>query len=68
MNKGLQFLRIMGCCLIFSVYSSVQAQGFQWPGNKKAAVCMTYDDGTLSQLDQATPCFIPAAEALNGFR
>ncbi len=27
----------------------------QWPGGKKAAVCLTYDDGTLSQLNQAIP-------------
>lgn len=35
--------------------ASAQSVEFTWPGGKKAAVSMTYDDGILSQLDQAIP-------------
>lgn len=32
-----------------------QDAGFFWPGGKKAAVCMTYDDGIDSHLNFAIP-------------
>ncbi len=41
--------------LVFSmVPETLQAQ-FKWPGNAKAAVCFTYDDGLDCHLDVAVP-------------
>lgn len=41
---------------LFVIISTViTAQDFKWPENKKAAVCMTYDDGLDSHLDEAVP-------------
>jgi peptidoglycan/xylan/chitin deacetylase (PgdA/CDA1 family) len=45
----------MICCQMFSISTSAQPGEFQWPEGKKAAVCLTYDDGILSQLEQAIP-------------
>lgn len=39
-------------CLMNAI---ITAQEFQWPNGKKAAVCLTYDDGFSSQLDIAVP-------------
>jgi peptidoglycan/xylan/chitin deacetylase (PgdA/CDA1 family) len=55
MNKSLKFLIVLSCCLMFSISTAAQEKEFQWPEGKKAAVCLTYDDGILSQLEQAIP-------------
>ncbi|SFD89270.1 polysaccharide deacetylase family protein [Spirosoma endophyticum] len=39
--------------LCFSLIS--KAQPIQWPNGAKAAICLTYDDGMSSQLEQAVP-------------
>lgn len=36
-------------------YSQVINKNFKWPENKKAAVCLTFDDGQDSHLDNAIP-------------
>ncbi len=36
-------------------YSQVLNKNFKWPENKKAAVCLTFDDGQDSHLDEAIP-------------
>jgi peptidoglycan/xylan/chitin deacetylase (PgdA/CDA1 family) len=35
--------------------SAAQQKGFNWPDGKKAAVCMSYDDGIMSHLEYAIP-------------
>ncbi len=47
----------MKTLLIVVILMSVPlySQTFQWPDGKKAAVCLTYDDGFPSQLDTAIP-------------
>lgn len=55
MIRILLFIAVMTCNLFAGKTASAQTKEFKWPGGKKAAVCMTYDDGTLSQLDQAIP-------------
>ena len=37
------------------LYSQDANKNFQWPENKKAAVCLTFDDGQDSHLDNAIP-------------
>lgn len=36
-------------------YSQLINKNFKWPENKKAAVCLTFDDGQDSHLDNAIP-------------
>ena len=36
-------------------YAQVINKNFKWPENKKAAVCLTFDDGQDSHLDNAIP-------------
>ena len=36
-------------------YSQDLNKNFKWPENKKAAVCLTFDDGQDSHLDEAIP-------------
>lgn len=38
-----------------ALYSQDITNHFKWPGNKKAAVCLTFDDGQDSHLDNAIP-------------
>lgn len=42
-------------------YSQDLNTNFKWPENKKAAVCLTFDDGQDSHLDNA----IPLLDSLN---
>ena len=46
-----------------------RAQRIDWPNGAKAAICLTYDDGMSSQLDQAIPVLdsgnLPATFFLN---
>lgn len=53
--KKLQYVWVLICCLLPGTDLSAQQEEFEWPDGKKAAVCMTYDDGILSHLDQAIP-------------
>ena len=39
----------------FIVLNSAAAQPLTWPHHKKAVIVLTYDDGLLSQLDNAVP-------------
>jgi len=55
MIRILLFVTLMACTLLAGRTATAQAKEFSWPGGKKAAVCMSYDDGILSQLDQAIP-------------
>ncbi|CAM4371705.1 polysaccharide deacetylase family protein [Zobellia nedashkovskayae] len=52
--------KIVLCVLIIIVnaaflYSQETNKNFKWPENKKAAVCLTFDDGQDSHLDNAIP-------------
>jgi peptidoglycan/xylan/chitin deacetylase (PgdA/CDA1 family) len=55
MIRRLQILTILTTWLVCGTNSSAQLREFHWPGGKRAAVCLTYDDGILSQLEQAIP-------------
>ena len=54
-------MRNITCLLILSLvitgisYSQEINRNFKWPKNKKAAVCLTFDDGQDSHLDKAIP-------------
>ena len=41
--------------LFFTTNAAAQEEGFRWPDGKKAAVCMSYDDGIMSHIQQAIP-------------
>jgi peptidoglycan/xylan/chitin deacetylase (PgdA/CDA1 family) len=41
--------------LLCVINMEAQKNSFEWPDGKKAAVCMTYDDGILSHLEHAIP-------------
>src|SRR5215217_9590350 len=41
--------------IIFQIKIATGQQVFLWPGNKKCAIVLTYDDGLLSQLQYAIP-------------
>lgn len=53
--KRLQFVWLLIYFLLLGRDLPAQQADFEWPNGKKAAVCMTYDDGILSQLDKAIP-------------
>ena len=55
MVRILPFVTLMASFFLSGRTALAQAKEFSWPGGKQAAVCMTYDDGILSQLDQAIP-------------
>ncbi len=44
---------ILSICVI--TVAKGQAESFSWPGNAKAAICLTYDDGMDTQLNDAIP-------------
>ena len=41
--------------IIFCFSLPSEAQPIEWPNGAKAAICLTYDDGMSSQLEQAVP-------------
>ncbi|MFD2934407.1 polysaccharide deacetylase family protein [Spirosoma flavum] len=41
--------------LLLCLSGQSKAQRIDWPNGAKAAICLTYDDGMSSQLDQAIP-------------
>ncbi len=47
-------MRFIFFLFIISVSAKSQ-KAFKWPGNKKAAIVLTYDDALQSQLDIAIP-------------
>lgn len=50
------FLYVATGILFFQMsHSQSLKKSFQWPENKKAAVCLTFDDGQDSHLDNAIP-------------
>jgi len=53
--KNLPISLIIGVFLMMGVSTWAQQVAFEWPDGKKAAVCMSYDDGIASQLDHAIP-------------
>lgn len=53
--KKLQYLWVLIWCMLLGTDLSAQQEEFEWPDGKKAAVCMSYDDGIASQLDYAIP-------------
>lgn len=48
------FLKLTLFLLIITISSKAQ-KAFRWPGNKKAAIVLTYDDALQSQLNIALP-------------
>lgn len=60
MKKIFIYVIVMLVTVEFS-YSQGLRKNFKWPENKKAAVCLTFDDGQDSHLDKA----IPLLDALN---
>ena len=53
--KKSYFISIFLLSFFFVSNSVAQQKGFKWPDGKKAAVCMSYDDGIISHLDHAIP-------------
>ena len=54
MKKKFIYLIVIIVATEFS-YAQDLNTNFQWPENKKAAVCLTFDDGQDSHLDVAIP-------------
>ena len=57
-SKKMRSLTVILITLLFNSQLNAQASGvtpFAWPGETKAAVCLTYDDGLDCHLDVAMP-------------
>lgn len=53
--KGKYLLLSLFLSMMIGINSNAQQKGFSWPEGKKAAVCMSYDDGIISHLENAIP-------------
>lgn len=54
MVKIAKFLLFPVVFIVFNFFHA-QAEGFMWPGERKIAVSLSYDDGLSSQLDNVVP-------------
>lgn len=49
----IQLFILLVYCLSFYPLSGFSQDKFKWPGNARIAVCLTYDDGIITQLENA---------------
>ena len=54
MKTNVTFVALLLICSIPG-FGQTGSDRFAWPGNAKAAVCLTYDDGLDCHIDKAVP-------------
>lgn len=47
--------KLVGIFLLFTYWNAHAQTAFKWPGGKKAAIILSYDDALISQLDHVVP-------------